>query len=119
MKKFKTGDVVKVISTECVSYGNVGVVIKTDNSKAWPYLVQFAMDKGEYGDNELDKVEDSKKGGKSIPCKVVCNSRYGTISTPIDFPSIAAGVRWAKESGWFYYNIFVNGKIVRRGFCND
>lgn len=32
MKKFKTGDVVKVVSKECASYGNVGVVKKiTDN----------------------------------------------------------------------------------------
>ena len=119
MKKFKTGDVVKVVSKECASYGNVGVVTKITDNKAWPYVVKFAIDKGEYGDNELEKVVDLKKGGKSIPCKVVCNSRYGTISHTIDFPSIAAGVRWAKESGWFSYCIFVNGKIVRRGYCND
>ena len=60
-----------------------------------------------------------KKGGKPIPCKVVCNNRWGHIATPVDFPSIAAGVRWAKESGWYCYRIFANGKIVRRGYCND
>ena len=119
MKKFETGDVVRVVSKECASYGNVGVVKKITDNKTWPYTVMFLDAESEYSEDELEKVVDLKKGGKSIPCKVVCNSRYGTISAPIDFPSIAAGVRWAKESGWFSYRIFANGKIVRRGYCND
>ena len=119
MKKFKPGDVVKVVSKECASYGNVGIVKKITDNKTWPYTVMFLDAESEYSEDELEKVVDLKKGGKSIPCKVVCNSRYGTIATPIDFPSIAAGVRWAKGSGWFSYRIFANGKIVRSGYCND
>ena len=119
MKKFKPGDVVKVVSKECASYGNVGVVRKITDNKTWPYLVEFAVEKGEYGDNEIEKVADSKKGGRAIPCKVVCNNRWGYVANSVDFPSIAAAVRWAKESGWFYYRIYAKGKLVRSGYCND
>ena len=119
MKKFKVGDVVKVVSNTCASFGNVGVVTKITDNKAWPYVVEFAVDTAEYGDKELEKVADLKKGGKAIPCKVVCNSRLGNVPMPVYFPSIAAGVRWAKESGWFCYRIFAKGKLVRRGYCND
>jgi len=119
MKKFKPGDVVKVISTGCASCGNVGIVKKITDNKTCPYTVMFLDAESEYSEDELEKVADLKKGGKPIPCKVVCNNRWGHIATPVDFPSIAAGMRWAKESGWFSYRIFAKGKLVRRGYCND
>lgn len=60
----------------------------------------------------------ANKGNKSTPCKVVFNGRNGYVATPLDAPSIAAGVRMAKGSGWFRYRIFVDGRVVRQGFCD-
>ena len=48
-------------------------------------------------------------------CKVICNNRWGYQATPYEAESIAEGVRWAKKSGWWYWVIVVDGKIVRRG----
>ena len=55
---------------------------------------------------------------KPIECDVVVNTRYGHIYQPYHAKSIAEGVRWAKESGGFAYRILVDGKVVRRGFCD-
>lgn len=59
----------------------------------------------------------ARRDGRAIPCKVVCNTRSGYLATPHDAPSIAAGVRMGKESGWFRYRVFVGGRCVRQGFC--
>lgn len=56
---------------------------------------------------------------KPIKCKVLCNNRWGYVATPYEANSIAEGVRWAKESGWFAYRIIVDGRVVRRGFGNN
>lgn len=72
MKKFETGDVVKVISTECASCGNVGIVKKITDNKTRPYTVMFLDAESEYSDNELEKVCDGKPSNgkerlKTIP----------------------------------------------------
>lgn len=54
---------------------------------------------------------------KPIECVVVVNTRWGHVCQPYHAKSIAEGVRWARESGGFVYRVFVNGKVVRRGFC--
>ena len=59
----------------------------------------------------------ARKGNRATPCKVVCNARNGYVPAIHEAPSIAAGVRWAKESPWFRYRVFVGGRCVRRGFC--
>ena len=55
---------------------------------------------------------------KKKPCKVICNTRSGMISPAIEFPSIAEAVKWAKESGYFRYAVFVDRQMVRKGYCN-
>jgi len=72
MKKFKPGDVVKVISTGCASCGNVGIVKKITDNKTWPYTVMFLDAESEYSEDELEKVCDGKSGNgeesrKTIP----------------------------------------------------
>lgn len=52
-------------------------------------------------------------------CKVICNNRWGYQATPYEAESIAEGVRWAKQSGWWYWVIVVDGKIVRRGHGDE
>jgi hypothetical protein len=55
---------------------------------------------------------------RAKPCKVVLTGRNGYVATPVDAPSIAEGMRIAKSSGWFRYRIFVDGRVVRQGFCD-
>ena len=50
-------------------------------------------------------------------CVLVCNSRFGYCTSPVEYPSISKAVAAAKESGWFAYRVFAGGKVVRRGFC--
>lgn len=114
MDNLKIGDFVKVIDEKCASVGNVGVLEKITDNKTWPYTVRFADATSEYSRGELEKVK-----GRGIACKVVFNNRWGYVSQPIPQPSIAAAVRFAKESGWFRYAVYVNKKCVRQGFCND
>ena len=65
MKKFETGDVVKVISTECASCGNVGIVKKITENKKRPYTVMFLDAESEYSEDELERVCDGKpRNGK-------------------------------------------------------
>lgn len=65
MKKFKTGDVVKVVSEECASYGNVGIVKKVTDNKKRPYTVMFLDAESEYSEDELERVCDGKpRNGK-------------------------------------------------------
>ncbi|MBO6031674.1 MAG: hypothetical protein J6Q22_09395 [Prevotella sp.] len=64
MKKFKPGDVVRVISTGCASCGNLGVVKEITDNKARPYTVMFLDAESEYSADELEKIRISKKGGR-------------------------------------------------------
>ena len=50
-------------------------------------------------------------------CVLVCNSRFGYCTSPVEYPSIAKAVAAARDSGWFAYRVFAGGKVVRRGFC--
>ena len=54
---------------------------------------------------------------KLIECDVVVNTRWGYVFQPYHAKSITEGVNWARKSGGFAYRVFVNGKLVRRGFC--
>lgn len=72
MKKFKTGDVVKVISTGCASCGNIGIVKKITDNKTRPYTVMFLDADSEYSEDELEKVcngkpNNGKESRKTIP----------------------------------------------------
>jgi len=50
-------------------------------------------------------------------CKLILNTASGYCLTQ-HFESIASAVRFAKESGFFAYRIFVKGRKVRSGFCD-
>lgn len=56
---------------------------------------------------------------KSIPCRLIINTRWGHCCTPMDFPSITAAVRYARggNGGFAYRVVSVDGKLIRRGFC--
>lgn len=56
---------------------------------------------------------------KAIPCVIVCNNRWGYCATPYHAPSIAAGIRWARSSGWFWWRAIVAGRVVARGYGDD
>ena len=55
---------------------------------------------------------------KPKQCMLALNTANGHICVQQHFNSIASAKRFAKESGCFSYRIFVNGKLVRRGFCD-
>lgn len=54
---------------------------------------------------------------KTKECMLAINTRNGHICAQRHFDSIADAVRYAKDSGGFYYRVFVDGKVVRKGFC--
>lgn len=53
---------------------------------------------------------------KAKKCKLILNTKSGYCLVQ-NFQSIASAQRFAKESGFFAYRIFVDGKKVRSGFC--
>lgn len=55
---------------------------------------------------------------KPIKCTVIVNTKWGYCSTSYEAKSISEGVKYAKSSGGFAYRVLVNGKVVRRGFCD-
>ena len=54
---------------------------------------------------------------KGQNCTLIVNSRNGYCFTPEKHPSISSAIKSEKESFGFAYRIFVDGKCVRRGFC--
>ena len=54
---------------------------------------------------------------KAKKCKLILNTNSGYCLVQ-HFQSIASALRFAKESGFFAYRIFVDGKKVRSGFCS-
>jgi len=57
--------------------------------------------------------------GKAMKCSLVVNTRSGHACKPIEFPSVAAAVRWARSgNGGFAYRVLVGGRVVRRGLCD-
>ena len=54
---------------------------------------------------------------KSVECELVLNTRMGKVSRPIKFKSTAEAVKFAKNSGYFAFRVFVYGKVKRSGVC--
>ena len=50
-------------------------------------------------------------------CMLGLFTELGHACVQQHFESIAGAVRFAKESGCFSYKVFVDGKVVRQGFC--
>ena len=61
---------------------------------------------------------NEKQSNKGIKCRLVVNTTFGSIADFGEYPSIAAAVRAAHDSGYFRYRIFVGNRVVRQGFCN-
>lgn len=55
---------------------------------------------------------------KPRKCILVVNTRWGYCFMPTKCDSISEAVRTAKESGGFAYRIFVNGHVVKTGYCD-
>lgn len=71
------------------------------------------------GEGDFERFEVVLPTTKSIKCRLVLNTAMGSINDFGEYPSIAAAVRAAKDSGYFRYRIFVGNKVVREGFCNN
>ena len=56
---------------------------------------------------------------KGIECTLIVNTANGYCFTPSKHPSIRSAVREGKDTIGFAYRIFVEGKVVKRGFCNN
>lgn len=54
--------------------------------------------------------------GKSIPCTVVCNTKYGYCMTPKECKSIREALRYAKNMGMAYRIIDKEGNVIRAGW---
>ena len=54
---------------------------------------------------------------KPKACMLDLFTRYGRACEQMHFDSIASAVRFAKESFAFTYKVYVDGKVVRKGFC--
>lgn len=62
-------------------------------------------------------VRKETKRAKSQECTLVVNTANGHICQPLKCKSIASAYRIGKESCGFAFRIFVDGKCVKRGFC--
>jgi len=49
-------------------------------------------------------------------CTLILNTRQGYAMTPIEFPSVAEAVRYARATFAFAWRIFVGRKCVKRGY---
>ena len=108
MKKFKTGDVVKVISTECASCGNVGIVKKITDNKTWPYTVMFLDADSEYSEDELEKVCDGKlrngkESRKTIPVNTSKKMVQDARAKALKSAPLRKGLKY-----WFNHTYFPN-----------
>lgn len=57
---------------------------------------------------------------KAQKCKLVINNRWGYVYTPIDCNSINEAYRMGRGYyGGFAFRIFIDGKVVKSGFCNN
>lgn len=101
MKKIKTGDVVKVISTECASYGNVGIVKKITDNKKRPYTVMFLDAESEYSEDELEKVCDGKpRNGKESRKTIPVNTSKKMVQDA-RAKAMKSGMLRKELKGWF------------------
>lgn len=55
---------------------------------------------------------------KAKECKLIINTANGYCFPTETHPSISSAVRSAKESFGFAYRIFIDGKVVKSGFCD-
>lgn len=105
MKKFETGDVVKVISTECASCGSVGIVKKITDNKVRPYTVMFLDAESEYSEDELEKVCDGKPSNgkesrKTLPVNTIKKMVQGARAKALkSAPLRKALMNWFKLKG--------------------
>ena len=58
---------------------------------------------------------------RAIRCKLIVNTSNGYCCAPREFDSINAAVRYAREDAvGFAWRLFdLNGKLIRRGFCDN
>lgn len=56
---------------------------------------------------------------KAKKCVVVVNTRGGHFCVPCEAESISKGVKHGKAAAGFAYRVFVDGKVVRSGFCDN
>ena len=54
---------------------------------------------------------------KAKKCMLGLYTGNGHVRVQQHFNSIASAVRFAHESGLLAYKVFVDGKVVRKGFC--
>lgn len=55
---------------------------------------------------------------KPVSCTLIINTASGYEMAPIECKSISEAVKLGRESYAFAYRIFVDGRIVRRGYCH-
>lgn len=55
---------------------------------------------------------------KGKECFLIINTASGYCLPTTKHPSISDAVRTAKESFGFAYRIFIDGKVVKSGFCD-
>lgn len=56
---------------------------------------------------------------KAIPCILLINTASGYVMSPIRCNSIGEAVKEGKNGYGFAYRVIVNGKVVRKGLCNN
>lgn len=56
---------------------------------------------------------------KAIKCMLAVNTANGHICVQRHFDSISQAVKVGRESCGFAYRVFVDCKVVRRGFCKQ
>lgn len=54
---------------------------------------------------------------KAKECSLYINLKNGYVLSRVDCNSISEAIRYAKESCGFYYRIFADNKLIRKGFC--
>lgn len=57
--------------------------------------------------------------GRAKKCTLIVNNNWGYVYTPTKCKSIAEAYRKGRDYwGGFSFRIFVDGKVVKSGFCN-
>ena len=51
-------------------------------------------------------------------CELVVNMKNGYCCQAIKMPSIASAYRLGRSCYGFAFRIFIDGRVVKRGFCN-
>ena len=57
---------------------------------------------------------------KAQKCTLVVNNRWGYVYTPVECNSINEAYKKGREDcGGFAFRIFVDGKVVKSGYCDN